>query len=159
MSEPEDYFAEELSRALAACAKARELVPPEWDEETQDEVQHQITVAMGLLQPLGMSFCVLKDPETLRWEAWCHAVDDGSAEWETGCKKAARATSTAMRLTGYALFGQVLLKRVQKLLSSPDAERHEHKLSAQFGKRLSSGQRALQEVLDVVGDDGVYSWL
>ena len=159
MGEPEDYFIEKLCDALAACARARELVPLEWDEETQDEVRRQIAVAMGLVQPPGMEFGVLKDPETLRWEAWCYVMDDKSMEWEAGYRKAERATSAAMRLTGYALFGQVVLKRITKLLSLPDAQRHKHKLSAQFGKRISSGQRALQEVLDAVGDDGVYLWL
>ena len=159
MSEPEEYMIEKLCEAMVACAKARELVPSEWDDSRRDELRHQLTVAMGLLEPPGMSFSVSKDMQTLRWEAFCYSVENRPAEWETEYKQAERTIGLATRLTGYALFGRTVLKRVCELLNSRDAQHYKHKLPAEFKEHMDSGRQALEEVLDAVGDDGVSPWL
>ena len=159
MSEPEEYMIEKLCEAMIACARARELVPSEWDDAKHDALRHQLTVAMGLLEPPGMSFSISKNVETLQWEACCYAVDNNSVDWETRCKRAERTISVATRLTGYALFGRTVLKKIGELLNSHDAQHYKHKLPAQFKEHMDSGRQALEEVLDAVGDDGVSPWL
>ena len=159
MGEPEDYFIEKLCDALAACARARELVPSEWDAETQDDVRRQIAVAMGLLQPPGMAISVTKGRETLRWDTCLFDMDDDRTDSGRPINQEHRVRSVASRLTAYARLAQSILTRLEQLLQSYEARAYRAKLTPEEGANFLASSKTISTVLHALGDDGIYPWL